>query len=66
MALTHRVTRCTTILKSIANTFDMNAMVGCGLHQLKMPRLDAYQEGAGDPMKSRGGSIRSGRRNWAF
>ena len=44
MAQTHRVTRRITILKDIANTFDMNAMVGRHLHQLKMPRLDAYSE----------------------
>jgi hypothetical protein len=43
MATTHRVTRRTTFLKSIANTFDMNAMVGCDPHQLKMPRPDAYE-----------------------
>jgi hypothetical protein len=38
MTPTHRVTLRTTIFKSIANTFDMNAMVGCGLRQLKMLR----------------------------
>jgi hypothetical protein len=42
MTPTHCVTLRTTIFKSIANTFDMNAMVGCGLRQLKMLRPAAY------------------------
>jgi hypothetical protein len=45
-APTHRATRSTTILKNIANTFDMNAMVGRDLHHLKMPRPAAYGPGA--------------------
>ena len=44
MAPSHRATPSATILKTIANTFDMNAMVECDLHQLKMPRLDAYED----------------------
>jgi hypothetical protein len=45
MTPTHCVTLRTTIFKSIANTFDMNAMVGCGLRQLKMPRPADYLGG---------------------
>ena len=41
-ATTHRVKLRTPILKSITNTFNMNAMVRCDPLQIKMPRLDAY------------------------
>ena len=42
MAHSHRANRRTAALKTIATMFTMNAMVAARLHQIKVPRPDAY------------------------
>ena len=44
-AHSHRATRVTAALKTIATMFTMNAMVAARLRQIKVPRPDAYDAG---------------------